>query len=342
MSGVKLIILGGHFGSGKTTLLLKFLALLKRSGRRVGALLNDVGPVDFKLVAAMADCPVEEVSRLCMCIKEKDLKAALQRLLDSNDEVILVEEIGFGNPHKCWNTLSNHMSVLNGPFELNPITVLVDGELLLKSYQGFVSALPPIMAQQLSEADVVVVNKTDLIPADSRATVEGIIRGVNGRASIIFISAASGDGVEALLPNLMTAKWSPRPSQTAPEVTRRRTEEFSNMHWSAYRVEFELPNESAFQDTMRKILTRSGDEMLKSGGQIVRVKAYSDAPSSRVYASLTPDLKVEFYPGSETLRTRSGVLTLSFVVKAIKGEEVSSALKKALSEIGGQFNVKRV
>jgi G3E family GTPase len=339
---VKLIVLGGHFGSGKTTLLLKFLALLMKDKWRVGALLNDVGPVDFKLVAAMADCPVEEVSRLCMCIKEKDLKAALQRLLDSKDDVILVEEIGFGNPHKCWNTLSNHMSVLNGPFELNPITVLVDGELLMKSYQGFVSTLPPIMEQQLSEADVIVVNKTDLIPVDSRATIEGILRGVNARARIFFISAALGEGVEGLLSDLMTARWSPRPPQTVPEVNQRRTEEFSNMHWSAYRVEFELPNESTFQDTMRKILTRSGEEMLKSGGQIVRVKAYLEAPSNKIYASLTPDLKVEFYPDSEALRIRSGVLTLSFVVKGIKGEEVSSALKKALSEIGGKFTVKRV
>jgi len=339
---VKLIVLGGHFGSGKTTLLLKFLALLMKDKWRVGVLLNDVGPVDFKLVASMADCPVEEVSRLCMCIKEKDLKAALKRLLDSKDDVILVEEIGFGNPHKCWNTLSNHMSVLNGPFELNPITVLVDGEFLVKSYQGFVSTLPPIMAQQLSEADIIVVNKCDLIPGDSRATIEGILRGVNTTARILFISAASSDGVEGLLSDLMTARWSPKPPLTMPEVTQRRTEEFSNMHWSAYRVDFELQDESAFQDTMREVLTRSGDGMLKSGGQIVRVKAYLEAPSNRIYASLTPDLKVEFYPGSETVKIRSGVLTLSFVVKAIKGEEVSSALKRALSVIGGKFSVKRV
>ncbi|MBM5804911.1 MAG: hypothetical protein FJZ49_02430 [Candidatus Verstraetearchaeota archaeon] len=339
---VRLIVLGGHFASGKTTLLLRFLALLKKGEGRVGALVNDVGPVDFKLVAAMADCPVEEISRLCMCIKEKDLKAALKRLLDLNDEIILVEEIGFGNPHKCWNTLSNHMSVLNGPFELNPITVLVDGEFLTKSYQGFVSTLPPLMEQQLSEADIIVVNKTDLIPVDSKETIEGILRGVNARARIFFISAASGEGVDGLLSELMTTRWTPRPPQTVPEVTQRRTEEFSNMHWSAYKVEFELPDESAFQDTMRKILTLSGDEMLKSGGQIVRVKAYLEAPSNRIYASLTPDLNVEFYPNSEALKIRSGVLTLSFVVKGIKGEEVSSALKKALSETGGKFTVKRV
>jgi hypothetical protein len=87
---------------------------------------------------------------------------------------------------------------------------------------------------------------------------------------------------------------------------------------------------------------KSGDEMQKTGGQIIRVKAYLETPSSRIYASLTPDLKVDFYPGVETQKIRSGVITLSFVVKGIKGEEVSSALKRALSIINGKFNVKRV
>jgi len=343
MENTKILMVGGHFASGKTTLLMKMLGILTKGGYKVGLLVNDVGPVDYKMVASLTNCSVEEVSRHCMCMKPKDLKEALRKLLTPDHNVLLIEEIGFGNPYNCWNTLSEILPAIDSNVELSPITVMVDAEYLLRSYQGFVSSLPPIMEQQLSEAELIVVNKVDLQNPDSLNRVKEIIVKVNDRAKIFFTSALTGIGVDSLIPAMMESKWQQGKARSSEGVFERRTQYFTDMTWVAYRANFELKKEEIIQNVVGDLLIKMGKGIIARKGEIVRVKAYSDEPAEKTYASLTPDLRVEFQPNTfSASKIRAGKLTISCVVKGLEISEISAALKEALAEISKGFLVSRV
>lgn len=343
MGSIKVLVVGGSFASGKTTLLMKMLETLTKEGRKVGLLMNDVGPVDYKMVAALTNCPVEEVSRHCMCMKQNDLRDALRKLLTSNHDTLLIEEIGFGNPHKCWNTLSEILPTISPDAELNPITVLVDGEYLLRSYQGFVSSVPPIIAQQLSEADIIAVNKVDLLKLESLNNLREIVGKINERAKILYISALNGMGVENLLQLILTTKWSPSASKTPKEVMERRTEWFSDMVWSAYKVSLQLEKDEPITDVIGKTLLELGRGIKQMKGEIVRIKSYSDHPSGKIYLSITPDLRIEYRPGAYTGEKVTSVkFTVSCVVKGVEVGDITGALKGALSQFKGGFLITRL
>lgn len=360
---VKIIVLSGHFGSGKTTLLLKLLELLAKNKQRVGVLINDVGSVDFELVASKANCSVENVSKQCLCIKGLELEKALKRLLESEVDVILTEAIGLSDPYRVWTTIAGHVSTLNYAFELNPITVLIDGDFFLKLHRSatptsltlateqlaqwiapehFLKAINNVILQQLSEAELVVVNKCDLIPNSSQALIEELIREINNEAKVHLVSATLGSGIENFFSNLMEMKWHPRPPQTRPEIAKRRIEALSNMQWFTYEVKLELQRETIAPNLIKDILIRSLNETskkIKSEGQIIRVKAYFDYPPNRFYASITPDLKMDLHPHQRELKVKNGNFTISLVVKNIKEEDVFNALNAALSEITSKFSV---
>lgn len=343
MNTVKVLVVGGPFASGKTTLLMKMLEQLTKVERRVGMLVNDVGPVDYKIVASLANCPVEEVSRHCMCMKQSELKEALRKLLASDHDTLLIEEIGFGNPHKCWATLSEILPTISTNTELSNITVVVDGEFLLRSYQGFVSSIPPVMAQQLSEAEIIAINKVDLLKPEALNKVREIVCKVNDRAKVFYISALTGMGVGNLLETALESKWSPAAPRTTEDVMKRRTEWFSDMVWSAYKVSLQLEGEAAITEAIGKILLELGRGINKFGGGIVRIKAYLDHPPGKIYFSLSPDLSIEYRRGTYTGERATDLkFTLSCVVKGIEVGEVTMALKAALSQFKGSFLVARV
>jgi len=342
MGKVKIIVFGGPFSSGKTTILLKTLESLSKKGIKTGVLMNDVGPVDYKLVASLTKCPVEEVSRHCMCLKTKDLREALTNLLSSDHEVLLIEEIGFGNPHRCWTTLSEMLPRINRETELSAITVLVDGESVLRQFQGFVSSLPPVTVQQLSEADVVVINKADLLSENSLNALNDIVAKVNDHAKIFHTSALTGKGVEPLVEHLLESKWSGGTQKSTGDTLERRTQWFSDMVWSAYKVEFTLAAATPVRDAVGRILTNLGEQILDKGGEIVRIKAYALGQAEKVYVSMNPDLKLDYRltPDSDW-SIEGGTYIMSCVVKGIEVGDISSALKLAVSAASSTFSISR-
>jgi G3E family GTPase len=255
----------------------------------------------------------------------------------------LVEEIGFGNPHRCWTTLSDILPTISPNTELSAITVVVDGEYLLRSYQGFVSSVPPVMAQQLSEANIIAINKVDLLKLESLNNIREIVAKVNDRAKIFYISALTGMGVENLLEFALTSKWSQSASKTPEEVMKRRTEWFSNMVWSAYNVSIQLEKGEAITDVIGKTLLELGKQINKAGGEVVRIKSYSDHATGKIYLSISPDLRIEYRPGEYAgEKVRALKFTISCVVKGIEVGDVTSALKASLSQLKGNFSVTRV
>lgn len=209
MNTTRLILVGGFLGAGKTTLLSQAAARLAERGMRVGLITNDQAAnlVDTRLLESVGG-EVQEVAGGCFCCRFDDLIAAADRLIEAGaPEIIIGEPVG-----SCTDlaaTVIRPMGRLHRDrFHIAPFSVLVDVRqvralegLRLKASGETKPRFPEnvmyIYRKQLEEADVIVLNKADLIPAEELAELEAALRAAFPQAPVIAMSAKTGQGVDA-------------------------------------------------------------------------------------------------------------------------------------------------
>jgi len=189
------IMVGGFLGAGKTTALLQLAERFRAQGRRVGLITNDqsVGLVDTNLLASH-DFPVEEITGGCFCCKFGSLTEAAEKLTEAEKpDVFLAEPVG-----SCTDltaTVSYPLRRLYGDnFSLSPFSVLVDpvrAERILGLANGksFSPKVVYIYKKQLEEADIIVVNKVDLLNPARTQTLLDKLRADYPQATVVPFSA---------------------------------------------------------------------------------------------------------------------------------------------------------
>ncbi len=209
MSKPFLILVGGFLGAGKTTLLATAAQRLTGQGKQVGLITNDQAAnlVDTAILKER-DLPVAEVSGGCFCCKFDDLIGALDGLKrDGRPDVLLGEPVG-----SCTDLSATVMQPLKAlhrdRYRLAPFTVLVDpGRVrphVEPSYsQAALQVFPEnvlyIYRKQLEEADVIVLNKIDLLTSAERVELENSLRQRFPLALVMSASAKDGTGVDSWL-----------------------------------------------------------------------------------------------------------------------------------------------
>ncbi len=193
----RLIIVGGFLGAGKTTLLLESARQLAARGYRVGLVTNDQGKdlVDTTLISQQR-WPVEEVAGGCFCCSFPDLYTSLIHLQDTiQPDVVLAEPVG-----SCTDLVSTVLRPLAtyypGQFEVAPLTILLDAS---RDVAPFPNSVGYLFDKQLTEAELILLNKVDLLKADSVNNWMGSLQKQYPQAQKLAISSRSGEGVEAWL-----------------------------------------------------------------------------------------------------------------------------------------------
>jgi G3E family GTPase len=211
MSCPRYIMIGGFLGAGKTTAMLQLAERLTAAGRRVGLITNDqsVGLVDTQMLAAR-DFAVEEITGGCFCCRFNSLVEAAERLAASQaPEVFLAEPVGSCTDLKA--TVDYPLRRMYGDaYSVAPYSVLVDPiraarVLGLQADKTFSEKVLYIYRKQLEEADLIVINKIDLLSGEQRGRLETALSERFPGAEIHAMSARQGSGVDDWLAKLTTS-----------------------------------------------------------------------------------------------------------------------------------------
>jgi G3E family GTPase len=173
-------VLAGYLGSGKTTLLNRILS--ETHGKRYAVIVNEFGEVgiDNDLIVN-ADEEIFEMNNGCICCTVRgDLIRILGGLMRRKSALdgILVETTGLADPAPVAQTFFVDEDVRRKT-KLDAIVTVADAKHLLDEVDRAQEA-----QEQLAFADVVLLNKTDLVSGRELAAVEARIRQINPYAAI--------------------------------------------------------------------------------------------------------------------------------------------------------------
>jgi len=177
---VAVTLVTGFLGSGKTTLLN--VLLRARRDVRIAALVNDFGQIglDHELVDAVGDQMVALSNGCICCTINDDLRASLDRVLalEPPVEAIVIETTGVADPVPVAATLL--APGLKPRLRLDTVVTLVDGEnFKLEMFQEGAAA------SQIALADVIVLNKCDLVSVEQLDALEGRLHLFRSSARIL-------------------------------------------------------------------------------------------------------------------------------------------------------------
>jgi Ni2+-binding GTPase involved in maturation of urease and hydrogenase len=211
-------MVGGFLGAGKTTALLRLAAHLTAAGRRVGLITNDQssGLADTALVGSHG-YPVEEVTGGCFCCRFNSLTTAAERLTGTaTPDVFLAEPVGSCTDLRA--TVQYPLRRLYGDnYRIAPLSALVDPiralrVLGLEPGQAFSPKVRYVYRKQLEEAEVIVINKSDLLDAGRRTRLEEALRTAYPSADVFPVSARTGAGLERWFARVSGAESDTRPA----------------------------------------------------------------------------------------------------------------------------------
>ena len=177
---IPVTVLTGYLGSGKTTLLNRILT--ETHGKRYAVIVNEFGEVgiDNDLIVD-ADEEIFEMNNGCICCTVRGdlirIIAGLMRRSRAFDGIV-VETTGLADPAPVAQTFFVDEDVRRKT-KLDAIVTVADAKHLLEQIDR-----TPEAQEQLAFADVVLVNKVDLVDENSLATVERRIRKINPYATI--------------------------------------------------------------------------------------------------------------------------------------------------------------
>ncbi len=203
-------VLSGFLGAGKTTLLNHILH--NKSGMRVAVIVNDMSEVniDAQLVKnentlSQTEEKLVEMSNGCICCTlREDLLREVERLANENRfDYLLIESSGISEPLPVAQTFS-YQDEANG-IDLSKISTLdtmvtvVDCFNFMKDFssvktvqeekmsnlEGDHRAIVNLLTDQIEFANVIILNKTDLVSAKQAGLIRSIIKKLNASATII-------------------------------------------------------------------------------------------------------------------------------------------------------------
>ncbi|MFK2824130.1 GTP-binding protein [Bacillus sp. B190/17] len=251
-------VLSGFLGSGKTTLLKQLLLYLKGQHRRPAVLMNELGDVSVDSAAVENDTPLRELLNGCICCTvQEQLESQLQELLfNETFDDLIIETTGAAHPVEAIDAIMSPL--FSDQLEWKGIVTVVDC-LTWKKRASLSPAVLQLMYEQIKHADLLILNKTDLVSEMDVATLTYEIQQINPQR-MLYVAVNAKVPMKALESLAMSKKEGTKTVRVD-----------QHLHLNVFSHTFDHQvNMEAFEQWVRR-----------HSGQIYRMKGYVPVEQSK-------------------------------------------------------------
>ncbi|WP_406658149.1 GTP-binding protein [Methanolobus sp. ZRKC2] len=199
---MKIIIIGGFLGSGKTTTLRNLGKHLIAKGHKIAIIVNEIGEVgiDGETISDSGLVTKELTSGCICCSLRISMEYTLQTLAEEyNPDIVIIEPTGIAFPLQ----IKEHLELMDlEDLSFAPLVSLVDASRINME----IDQIPVFIANQIRDAEIVCINKIDLVDAESIAATTKTVLQLNPDAIVVEFSAMNMDSKFQLFLDLLAGE----------------------------------------------------------------------------------------------------------------------------------------
>ena len=179
---MRISMIFGFLGSGKTTLVRRLLSE-RQDDRRLAVIVNEFGDVGIDgAILKGGNIDIVELTSGCLCctLKGSLLEAVEELRDDTKAEHVVIEATGIAKPEEIMGTFSG--SSLRDVYEMAPFVTVIDAS----KFSRLQVVLGEFYLDQVKNADLLLLNKLDLVSGDDLDALREKVHNLNPFATIHF------------------------------------------------------------------------------------------------------------------------------------------------------------
>ena len=343
---VKLIFTGGFLGSGKTTALGALAKRIVAKGLRLGIITNDQSGnlADTLIVGQMLeelDVAVEEVVEGCFCCKFDELVDQMDKILVHNPDILMGEPVG---------SCTDFVAAVAHPIKIHyrdaftfaPFSTMVDPErvrelLLKETATNFPDEIAYLFRKQLEEADLIVLNKIDLVEENEIERLKAALNKEFPEKQIIAVSGKYGTNIEAWLDVLLSDRPGAQSVLRQIDYDRYASAE-AVLGWLNAAVKISSPELIDSEKLLTDLSVNLRDAFKEKNAGIGHLKCALTGSGKSMWVNLT-DLSGEPILSAERIgRPTTGTLLVNARVK-MQPEDLEAMVRHSLRQLSADLRI---
>lgn len=339
---MEVVIVGGFLGSGKTTTVINMGKYLAEKGKKVAIIVNEIGEIgiDGDIVKKFG-FDTKEITNGCICCTLKmGLKTAVNAIMKEYEpDILMIEPTGIAFP----SSIKNEFKLMNLSEEVKvaPLVTLIDGSRfkhLMKEAKNFA-------IRQIVDAEILGINKVDLIDTLQTPILEVSIQQLNPDARVVLLSGKdTGKKFENFMQMVLPGNMEVTEKiNTAEEKTEIKAQEYESSIAASgvgsYAAEFSIESKEAVsKETAREITTQVMSKIKEKALELNpeflgHIKLFLDNGSETVKQSITiyyEEPQEDIFKSKEGTEPRFKILS---AVSNIEKEAIKSAVNSSVQEV---------
>jgi G3E family GTPase len=346
---VKLIFVGGFLGSGKTTALAAIAKRLLEQGKRVGIVTNDQSDnlADTVIVRELLGdlgVPIEEVVAGCFCCKFEELIDNIEKILVHKPDILLGEPVGSCTDFVA--AVANPIKIhYHDAFRFAPFTTMVDPDrvqelLLAERESNFPEEVAYLFGKQLEEADILVLNKIDLISGNDKERIVSALKEKYPEKEILTTNARDGQGIDKWMESLLSGRPGANTILRQLDYDRYARAEAA-LGWLNAAIKVTANEPVSISKFLLTLMVELREVFKAEKGEIGHLKAVFTNAGKSMWVNITSLRSEPLASGMEIGKVTKGTIILNARVQ-LDPELLESMTREAIDKVSAAFGIESI